>query len=283
MAYLRCIKDSGRNGFAYVIMSGLNTAFLLTNITISAVLGITPAQTPTETDRVALAVKRLQSPDDVERQAAKEEIIQIGSAAISSLLSLLEDIFRNPNKLYFATGKEIEGADAVQRWEDGISKDYPSNLEIGWRLRDDAYELLGRLRAVESVPLLLRIAESRESFARFSTLTAEMRVLVEIGPPLVPLLIEEMEKAKERAASIRFGDPQPTQEEKTRFINGEAAKMRARAARILGEIGDKRALPSLEKLLEQSSELDSWRPDLPFIEGAIKRIKEKNTTNSNLK
>jgi HEAT repeat protein len=277
MAHLKCIKNSGGSRFAGIAMSGLCITFLLTGIAM--VLAATSTQVPTDADRVASAFKLLWSPDENERRAAKQELIQIGDPTIPPLLSLLEDIFRNPNKFYFATGKEMEGAEAMRLWEDGVTTEDLSNLEIGWRLRDDCYELLGRLRAIEAVPLLLRIMERQDIFTGFSTLSAEMRVMVEIGPPAVPNLIEAMEKAKERAASIGFGGPQPTEEEKERIITSEAAKFRARVAMVLGEIGDERALPVLEKFLERSDELGLRRLDIQFIEKAIRQIKGGNRAN----
>lgn len=245
-------------------------------------------QSITDDDGFTFAVKHLWSSDAGKRQIGKEEIVRLGPKVVPKLIALLEDI-RLLERIRDNPEKEYQlGEERVSRiWDHYI--DLPVEQknsetlmrvispEIAWRLQNDVYELFGRLHSVEAVPTLIKIMEHEQIYFKLASMSGEMQALVKIGPPAVPHLIEAIETAEERAASIQFGGSQPTEEEKGRYIMSEAAKIRAKVARVLGEIGDVRAVPVLEKLLAASNELNSWRPDKPYIEEAINKIKEKSS------
>lgn len=219
-------------------------------------------------ERADVAIRRLLSADESERMAAKLELLEIGRPAIPPMLSALKSVLDSPKSPY-----TVSDNDPVAIAPPLASTDEDN---LSGRLEADICQLLGRLRAVEAVPLLIEMMQSRDSFTGLASMVTEMQAIAEIGPPAVPLLIEAIEDAPNRAARIGFGDPQPSEEERIKFIQGEVAKIRARAARVLGEIGDKRALQTLERLLlEPPNEFDFWRPDVPYIEEAIKQIRKR--------
>src|SRR5262249_1808251 len=73
-----------------------------------------------------------------------------------------------------------------------------------------------------------------------------MATLARIGGPAVPKVIEAIQNAPKTAAAIPFANEAKWPE---RFIRKETIKLQARAAMVLGEIGDGRALPVLKSLL----------------------------------
>src|SRR5713226_2061871 len=111
-------------------------------------------------ETAADAVKLLWSSDDSERETARQKLLQLGSAAIQPLISLLKDIREKPPRR-FATGKEQEGEEA---WEQArrIPKEYNGEewaealrkfhrLEITARLQRDAVDILVNLRSDEAI------------------------------------------------------------------------------------------------------------------------------------
>jgi PBS lyase HEAT-like repeat len=236
-------------------------------------------QSPSDEDRIASAIKSLWSSKEHERLDGKAEIIGFGTKSIPALLLLLEDLVRRPEIHRFALGKEEEGQKILS--DQGKRTLFPDQVrqlldtDISWRLEADACELLGRLRAREAVPLLLQIMERREIIDRIAAMNVEMTALVEIGRPAIPETVQLFESADSIAESIRFGRPAPSAEDQIRYKRGYAATIRARAAVVLGRIGDEQALPALETSLREAKPSE-WRPDLPFIWEAIKKIREKS-------
>lgn len=243
-------------------------AWLSLSAMVSFTLCTAHAQSPVDAE---LAVKRLWSPSEDGRQAARQEIGEIGAPAIPHLISLLEDIFKNPGLERFATGKEVDGAEALRQFEERTSD---SPWDLTWRLESDACELLGHLRAVEAVPLLVQIMERGHVADKFASMSDAMRALVQIGREAVPKLVESLQMAQTRVNSTRFDNHEVTEEQKQYFV-ADIVDIRARVARVLGEIGDERALPVLEQAQHRFGEFDSWRPDIPYIEAAIRKIKDK--------
>lgn len=185
-----------------------------------------------------LAVKQLQSPKEAERQAAKETLIQLGSSAIPPLVKVLKDLVANQNRSY-------------------VIPDEDEEAEIQSRLQPDVYELLGRLHAEEAVPLLIKAMEERQPYKLSEYCDLDMRALVEIGPAAVPRLIESMEEAETTAEQNEHEGLQVT-----------ALMIKLRAGMVLGDIGDVRALPILEKLEKETKIVDFWY--------AIQEVKKKN-------
>jgi HEAT repeat protein len=71
-----------------------------------------------------------------------------------------------------------------------------------------------------------------------------MGALVKIGEPAVPELIDAIETAHDRAASMNYGNVQRSEWS----IKHDARILQTRAAMVLGKSGDARAVPVLMKL-----------------------------------
>lgn len=238
------------------------------------------AQRPGDDVTITSAIRGLRSSSEDQRQKAKAEFIQIGAKAIPALMALLEDLIKRPQAPRFVTGKEKEGEEAWSNLDS--TPPQPDqvrnlmNLDISWRLNADVCELLGRLHALEAVPLLLQTMEEREEYFGTGRMGFEMKALVEIGEPAIPQIVALFEAADSKAASLRFGDPQPSLEDQITYKRGYAAIIRARAAIVLGEIGSVDALPALKESLQKQPRL-GWGPDLPYIEQAIAKIEAQNS------
>jgi HEAT repeat protein len=207
-------------------------------------------------------IKKLYSTGETERQLAKEQLTEMGLPSVKPLLDLLHELVAHPGPR-FPTGKEREGADAIERYQ-GLSQTERLraspreffSLEISSRLENDICEVLGRLKATESIPTLVEIMVLRkESHSGDEFLNREMVVLVQIGGPVVAPLIEAIQKAEATVASslekTELGEALSTEEAKRSMIQRDAQLIKLRAATVLGQIGDVRALPVLESLLEQ--------------------------------
>jgi HEAT repeat protein len=154
-----------------------------------------------------------------------------------------------------------------------------SKLAINSRLFFDIIELLGDLRSEKAVPVLIEIMVSQRSMNNPSTnpMYTEMEALCRIGNVAVPQLIEVLENANQRAedasdyspgfiietdmpthsdlssqVSLQHAKAELEEEEDNTDISFEANGIRSRAAKVLGEIGDARALPALESALNSS-------------------------------
>lgn len=210
-------------------------------------------------DEVEQAIKQLWSEDDVVRLEAKKKLIEYGSPVIKPLIALLEDLISNPHPRY-VTGKESEGEEAMKQLrehrEGSLHDDALARLmkiSIGGRLKTDVCELLGHLRAKEAVPILIRDLESQEISDMIPGMTPVMHALADIGPEAVPQLIESLERAEATAASSPAAlSTESDTEAKARILKMEATRIQVNIVLILEKMGDKRALPSLENLLNKS-------------------------------
>ena len=144
-------------------------SFLLLVALTSELRAIT-LQVPFTGNQVGVYIDLLRSPDEAKRQEAKVRLLSLGAESIGPLLALLEDLFRNEFMPRFALGRETEGKEAWDHYqaleprkinERQLALQRLDGLEISSRLKDDAIELLGHLRAKEGVPLLIRIMEGR--------------------------------------------------------------------------------------------------------------------------
>lgn len=258
--------------------------YLLSFLTMTAFLPIglqTGArnQEATGREQVEVAMKKLWSPDESERVLGKEELFRLGPNAVPALLSLLEDIFANPTRHHYPTGKEAEGRAALESFDRESLSLKPrltlqdlTRFEITWRLKSDAFELLGRLRSVEAIPLLIRIMESRDRDNLIEKIRPEMAALIELGSPAVPALLQSFVRAEETTSRITFGNPDTSEDSRRSYIEGETAKIKNRTAIVLGEIGDAQALPLLTAFLKQEKKLGF---DSPYVRRAIGEIKNR--------
>lgn len=205
------------------------------------------------------AIRRLWSADDSERKAGKEELIRLGPRAITPLIELLQKTKR-PSVAYYATGKEKE-AERISRHLNRASKignrkeieetsKQLANIEITSRLRNDAIELLGKLRAEQAIPELIEliVQEPKTNLSR-EYWRPEMKALVDIGSPAVASLLESIEsaRAKVMTAQLHKGLSKKLWQE---LVESDTCKIQIRAVMVLGEIRQVQALPVLHKLLE---------------------------------
>jgi HEAT repeat protein len=242
-------------------------------------------------ESVNAAIKRLNSADHSERRAAWEELVQLGPMAIKPLISLLESIKEKQNR-FFLNGKEKEVAEAYERMQeafrDGDDNGYErareqlSKLDITFRLKRDVIGLLGELKAEEAVPVLIMLMwqdlEAQIMTDGLKTRFSDaMRALVSIGEVAVPSLIETLETAETVASSVRYNDaPQSdrwvlTVEDK---VAQNKSRIQTRAIIVLGEIGDKRAVPVLSRMLVEANGLDEFQKR--YIREAIEKIESKD-------
>ena len=226
-------------------------------------LSLTPAseaQDDGTSTTIEPLIKKLYSTSDTERQLAKEKLAQIGVPSVNPLLKLLHGLVASPGPR-FPTGKEREGAEAIERYKTlssaerlRLSPGEFFSLEISSRLENDVCELLGKLKATESIPMLIEIMVLRErGNSGDEFLNREMVVLVQIGKRAVAPLIEAIHTAEASAAAslLKIDLGALSTEEVKRSIQRDAQSIKLRAATVLGEIGDVRALPVLESLLDQ--------------------------------
>ena len=80
--------------------------------------------------------------DASEASAAKEALIGIGPAAIPTLVSMLDGLTNAPLPPHYPFGSY-------------------DRTGVSHRVQEDVCEILGQLRAVEAVPLLIRVIERR--------------------------------------------------------------------------------------------------------------------------
>jgi HEAT repeat protein len=199
------------------------------------------------------------------RDAAKGTLLGLGSQAVQPLLSFLDDLSTNGHERY-ETGKEAEGAQAFEEFQGSQSfadkkervraRQRLTDLDISSRLESDVCEALGRLHAVEAIPVLIALAWSRDAFAlslsfRTYLTSPSIAALLEIGSPAVPDIIKAIQAADAKAAEAFpkqvFGPAIQTWQDL-------ANEIRSTLAQLLGHIGDPAALPVLQTLVENSSD-----------------------------
>lgn len=256
------------------------------------------------------AIKRLWSEDNSVRDLGREEVLRIGRAAAEPLVQQLSELITD-NRPRFATEREDEGRKALQQYVALVRRNnelmYDDNapeavvrLAINQRLISDTIFLLGELRAVEGVPILIRIMERREPMTSYP-LGIELEALRKIGSPALPSLIRSIENARTNASAAMFEEPiafdvsilidlRPDTEneedeewdaggdeegaldpESEWEIEIRTRTIREKALRLLGEIGDESALPFLESLIKR----DANRTLAYSILDAIRRIRKE--------
>lgn len=230
---------------------------------------------------ISLSVKKLWSPHDLERERGKEEILRIGGECVEQLLVLLVDLVDNPHPR-FAIGKEREAIKLLRDHSKNACGGMSSSefdrwtqatldLFINSRLITDAIYLLGKLRAVEAIPVLIRIMEGRSIFQDPDGWGDEMIALSRIGSPAVPYLMATIQNAKataERQEDIHLGwEIQHAQpdcdlsqegneamsdediEEEQDEVRIRFRKIQERSIMVLSEIGDHIAWSYLRRLM----------------------------------
>jgi hypothetical protein len=177
-------------------------------------------------------------------RAAKDELVRLGSASIDPLLSLLNGLLDDPESPHFASGREAEGARA---WgTSGEYIDHPEELEITWRLINDFCDIVGRLKAIEAVPSLLRIIEARP-ITGLEHITGETLALERIGKPALPIVLDRLlSAAREESLMMQAPDTSPLGQARL----SELVKFERRLGIVLSLIGDQSIVPALEGIAD---------------------------------
>jgi HEAT repeat protein len=191
----------------------------------------------------------LQSDDESNAIEAKAKLVQAGEEAIKPIVSLLQQLTDQERE---TTGAITAGA--RERPYDIEMEHANQRLDRGTRsrLKNYIYEILGRLHATEAVPLLINIMEREEVDDMIQGMSPVMRALAEIGAAAVPQLIESIENANSTALSfpeIRSALSEETLRRRLGWIQG---RIELRSVLVLREIGDPRAISTLESLQTRS-------------------------------
>jgi hypothetical protein len=234
-----------------------------------------------QTDKRGLAaeaIKKLWSDDPEERESGKQDLLHLGSVSAEPLLALLKDLGSN-QRPRFPTGKEAESAEALERFKamnknKGVPRELFENVfraEISWRLKQDACELLGKLRAQIAIPKLLEMMIGEPLLGASEHFSPEMTALAEIGDFAIQPLIQTLTESQRIAESDQFS-PEIPKEAQESHIRQQSMLIKTRCAMVLGKIGNASALPALEGFLErETNPLVS-----ESLREAIEQIKKNN-------
>jgi len=226
---------------------------------------------------VVAAITQLRSGNATEREAAKEALLNEGSDAALALIAALQELSRDP-KPHFDLGNEVEGAEALRRYDSvPVKERNPSDYlsaDITWRVKKDMIDLLGRLRDKAAVPVLIELTEGELHTSQNEYLHPPMRALVEIGERAIPELVEAVEVVRGTAAAAQSTCCSSLNDaERLPNVESQEEIMIARLAIVLGDIGDERALPILEKLFTSPRGKHSYASH--YVKSAIEKIKTK--------
>jgi HEAT repeat protein len=219
-----------------------------------------------QNQNVQVLVQQLWSPDQSVRLTAKGKLAEIGSSAAPHLISLLTDLAAHSALPHFATGKEEEG----QKYLREPGHDDLREYVITWRLIYDCVELLGDMKSAEAVPSIIQIMEQHPTIKVLETYTRDMKALVKIGEPAVEPLINVIKNAAAIAEAIAADPARRQVADATGPPKVLADRIRVRAAVVLGDIGDPRALSTLKELIKQGGPFE--RGDVN-VQNAIKQIR----------
>lgn len=242
-------------------------------------------------DLVSIAIDKLWSANDVERTAGIKQLQQLGKQTIKPLVSLLSDLV-NRQEPRFSSENQAEGNRALQEYVIALRKsserdgtrhdeikradDRLSALSINSRLMVDVVDLLGRLEAKQSVPILIEIM-NRHRFVGLGVGGGggpEQDALCRIGRAAVPKLIEALDERNIQAYrpecvvygySVRVAAAANSESSEVvdlaasadddcfvpaKLEDDEINLIRERVVGVLGEIADATALPPLQELLK---------------------------------
>jgi len=203
--------------------------------------------------QIEIAIAKLWSSSESERESAKRTLLNKGKRSSKPLLVLLEDITDNHGKKRYAVGKEK-------------TEEY----EITWRLENDVVELLGKLHSVEAIPILIKLFWSRPEITSLG-MYPYMQALVSIGSSAVPKLIEVLNDAQ--SIAVKAVERENLDNDKQQqWIDYKTYRIQAKAILVLGEIGDRQAMPILSRLRSTTKNEDL----LFFIDQSLKQIEERN-------
>ena len=228
----------------------------------------------TEDDQVVAAITQLRSGNATDRETAKSALLKKGSDAVPALIAALEELSREP-KAHFDLGNEVEGAEALRRYEDvPVTERNPQDalsIDITWRLERDIVELLGRLHDTAAVPIMIELTRQELHTSQNEHLHHPMQALVDIGEPAVPQILAEIGTVRSRVAHSCC--PDDAEVKRRAIIQSQAEIMIARLSIVLGDIRDVRSLPVLEELIATKEGRESYFHE--YVKAAIKKIGTK--------
>ena len=248
-------------------------------------IGVTVSQDTRET-MINSAIEKLWSPNDLERELGKKQILELGAISIKPLASCLLDLLMNQSPR-FPKGREEAGMRALDYCRElskrpmsseeiNESVELITNLFINSRLIHDVVYLMGELRAEEAIPILIKIMERRDMYSEPDGYGFELEALHKIGSSAVPYLMAAIREARvtakeqndmligcvmhlgESGVTLRREEEsqrityEETDEEDEEEINARFYKIQKRAVTVLGSIGDESALPFLRKLAQET-------------------------------
>lgn len=259
--------------------------------------------------RATQSIRKLWSTEDAVRGEGKRELIALGPARepLTALLRDLMNCRhpRFPTGMEEEGNQLLESYKATQETTLPVDRMFAAGqpyierlarISINSRLISDTIELLGEVGAAQAVPMLIEFLESELETPDEPLVTpqVEMRALRQIGAQSVPMLIEAIEHYQahaENATRRPLGfvislsespDDQCIPEHPPALVEIDvqkadespkttdtARRIIARAAVLLAELGDERALPVLEKALT----LDEDKTLRKYIEDAISTIR----------
>jgi hypothetical protein len=208
--------------------------------------------------------QHLCSSDKIERKTAKQRIMEVGPKAIHPLLVLLRDLLSNSGA-GCVTDKAGDGDKDI---ETSDKRDKP---ERSSRLKEDVIDLLVRLQAKEAVDLLVvvMLEDFHSSGMGRGVGLPGMRALIKLGCVGVPNLLEILETPETVTLSLPLKF-QATDEQRQAIVRSQGPLIQTLIASVLGEIGDVRALPTLERLSTNISD-----ENVIYFVKAINQIREK--------
>lgn len=217
---------------------------------------------------IKVLVHQLWSRDVSEEISAKVKLSKIGLRAAPHLISLLTDLAAHSALPHFATNKAVERGKHFREPEAGDPREY----EITWRLIYDCVDLLGDMKCAEAVPLIVQVMVEHPTMSMFESFKPDMKALVKIGEPAIEPLLDAIKNAAAIAEAVEADPARAPVADATGPPAALAVRIRVRAAKVMGEIGDPRALPILEDLL---------KPGAPFehgdvsVQSAIEKIRSR--------
>lgn len=188
----------------------------------------------------------LRDEDRSVRQAAIGALIQLGEAAVPALAGVARHA--DPGVQEAVVGILAEVGD-----ERALPELVQALKSLNWIVRSQAAKALGRIRAAESVPLLLPLLQDKVKAVRVETGLA----LAALGPVALSNLVEALGhhewlvrlhavEALGRMKAVEAVDPLLYV-----LFNDADAAVREDAIRALGEIADRRATAFLLKVIEE--------------------------------
>ena len=231
---------------------------------------------------LAAALRQLGASSEAGRKEAKEALKSGGEQTAQVLLPLLDWIMHD---LHIAGDPSLDEAkrhlkEALRHDPDALQAAIAldQNIEIHDRLSRDLIEVLASIGTPKAVPLF---AKSLYGLIDESTgggpvqFTPGMIGLVLAGEKAVPEVLDVFQRAEALAPFSWAGYPYPNGAQAP-ALRTKAFMIRVRAAMVLGEIGDARALPVLKEFLAT----DGFGQGLfvapaRYIEDAVKKIERR--------